>query len=305
MGGSGSRSTFSDVSPAELQRRIREAEMEISDREFGPKLAERLNELLARVNDRNEELTSARLKLVKESLGDEFEEAFELKYGGSVAKHTFVDGLSDVDLLLVVKEEGDPHSILGRVASKLERSAVGAETSTGRIAVTLTYPDGEEIQLVPAIRTNDNLHVPAWNANEWSRIDPDKFRRGLSKRNASTAMKVVPTIKLAKAVTATLPEDQRLSGYHIESMAIAAFRNYEGPMTVEKMLPYFIKSMSQLIKTPIRDSSGQSVHVDEYLGRANSEKRRQISQNLDRIARRMDNATAGASMEEWNAILGE
>jgi Second Messenger Oligonucleotide or Dinucleotide Synthetase domain len=265
MGGSGPDSTFSQISPAELRKRVRDAEMSAADRDFGPKVAECLNGFLARVTDRNIEATTRRLEAVKNSLKEKLEGSFDLKYGGSVAKHTYVDGLSDVDMLLVMKDVDDPRSILDKVASKLRDDNIGADISTGRIAITLTYPNGDEIQLVPAIRTEEKLHVPAWDENEWSPIDPDKFREGLSKRNKASGMKVVPTIKLAKAVNATLPENQRLSGYHIESMAIAAFRNYDGPMTVEKMLPYFVRSMSALVKTPIRDSSGQSVHVDGYL----------------------------------------
>ena len=88
-------------------------------------------------------------------------------------------------------------------------------------------------------------------------------------------------------------------------MAISAFREYPGPYVVEKMLPHLFKSMTELVRSPMRDSTGQSVHVDEYLGKADSEKRRELSHVLDRVARRMDNASAAASLERWNAIFGE
>jgi hypothetical protein len=307
MGGSSPHSTFSSVSPDDLRKKIRDAELEAAEREFSPKLARRLNQLLSRVNDRDEVKTSARLDEVKAILRDELETEFALKFGGSVAKHTYVDGLSDVDMLLVVKEQTDkPRPLLDQLSTHLAGALAGrAKITTGRMAVTLTYSDGDEIQLVPAIREKNKLHVPRWSKNEWSPIDPEKFRLGLTKRNADCGMKVVPTIKLAKAINATLPEKQQLSGYHIESMAIAAFKNYSGPKVVEKMLPHFFTNMAELVKTPMRDSTGQSVHVDADLGKANSDERRRLSQVLDRIARRMDNATAAQSLDQWNAILGE
>jgi hypothetical protein len=251
--------------------------------------------------------TSARLDEVKAILRDKLETEFALKFGGSVAKHTYVDGLSDVDMLLVVKEQTDkPRPLLDQLSTHLAGALVGrAKITTGRMAVTLTYSDGDEIQLVPAIRDKDELHVPRWSKNEWSPIDPEKFRLGLTKRNADCGMKVVPTIKLAKAINATLPEKQQLSGYHIESMAIAAFKNYSGPKVVEKMLPHLFTRMAELVKAPMRDSTGQSVHVDADLGKASSDERRRLSLVLDRIARRMDNATAAQSLDQWNAILGE
>jgi hypothetical protein len=224
MGGSSPHSTCSSVSPDDLRKRIRDAELEAAEREFSPKLARCLNDLLSRVNDRDDVKISGRLDDVKDTLKGELDTEFVLRFGGSVAKHTYVDGLSDVDMLLVMKEQTDnPRPLLDHLAGRLQATLKDrAMVSTGRMAVTLTYSDGDEIQLVPAIRDKEGLHVPKWSRNEWFPIDPEKFQEGLTKRNAACAMKVVPTIKLAKAINATLPEKQRLSGYHIESMAITA-----------------------------------------------------------------------------------
>ena len=116
-------------------------------------------------------------------------------------------------------------------------------------------------------------------------------------------MKLVPTIKLAKAVLGTLPEKQRLSGYHVESLAIAAFRNYDGPKTVAAMLPTFFEKARDLVRSPIRDSTGQSVHVDAYLGSADSPSRLAASHVLSRIAKRMHNASANMSHDQWSALF--
>jgi len=304
MGGSAHHSTFSSLTPDELRHKIREAELEAARTKFMPKLAEWLGSLLAKFNNRDQKQTEKHLSIIKEALSTEFEGDFELRYGGSVAKHTFVDGLSDVDMLLIYRgnEHPDPANLIRDIARLLRK--IDAEISIGTIAVTAKFSKGEEIQLVPAVREEGKLHVPRWSANEWSPIDPQKFRDGLAKRNAACAQRLIPTIKLAKSINATFPEDLRLSGYHLESMAISAFKGYDGPKIVEQMLPFYFRQMATLVKTPIKDSTGQSVHVDSDLGKANSQKRRQLADNLDRVARRMENAVAAQSLDQWKAILG-
>ncbi len=46
------------------------------------------------------------------------------------------------------------------------------------------------------------------------------FQQALTKRNQQCGGKLVPTIKLAKAINGQLPANQALSGYHMESLAI-------------------------------------------------------------------------------------
>ena len=110
--------------------------------------------------------------------------------------------------------------------------------------------------------------------------------------------------KACKAVVRQLPPTQRLSGYHMESLAISAFRDYAGPKTTIAMLPTFFERSKELILNPIRDRSGQSIHVDAYLNEANSDSRQTMSHILGRLARRMRNATAAGSTEQWRALFG-
>jgi hypothetical protein len=161
------------------------------------------------------------------------------------------------------------------------------------------------IQLLPAVKTDGvHVHVPSSRTEGWSKINPVAFQEVLTKRNEQCGGKLVPTIKLAKAVNGQLPESQRLSGYHMESLAIAAFRDYQGPRTTTAMLPAFFERSKELILSPIKDKSGQSIHVDGYLGAANSDVRQTMSHVFDRLARRMRNATAAGSTEQWRAMFG-
>lgn len=307
MGGSSGTFGGSGRSPAEIAQKLKR-DAEAGAAGFDTVLAEEFSNLLSRYNARDTEEVRERLEEIKAALGVDLEGTFDTMFGGSVAKHTYVDGISDVDSILVISGEladADPHEVLKKVGDTLYDALQGAsEISTGRVAVTVKYLDGPEIQLIPAIKKNEKLHVPAWQMNSWSPIDPEQFRDGLTKRNAECAGKVIPTLKLAKAINANLPEAVRLSGYHIESLGVAAFRGYPEERTTVRMLPYFFKQASTLVLTPMTDRTGQSVHVDEYLGAANSEARVALSHTLARIHQRMLNASAAQSSERWLDLFG-
>ncbi|MGH7846924.1 MAG: CBASS oligonucleotide cyclase, partial [Candidatus Binatia bacterium] len=139
----------------------------------------------------------------------------------------------------------------------------------------------------------------------WSRIKPEAFFGQLTRSNERCGGKLVPTIKFIKVVNQTFPETVRLTGYHIESLAIEAFRNYKGALNTKAMLKHFFEDSTNRVLKPITDRTGQSVYVDEYLGAANSQKRRLVSDALDRILRQMKNADASRSREQWLRIVGE
>jgi Second Messenger Oligonucleotide or Dinucleotide Synthetase domain len=309
-GGGGGSSTFRRHSPDTLREAVRKAEDESSVKQFEVKLGGTLTELLGAYNSRDAEAVKDRLDAIRAALQGEIEGTFDSLFGGSVAKHTYVDGLSDIDSLILLNdsalENHSPQRALEKMAAIVGAALPGTATVThGRMAVTVDYGDGMIVQLLPAIKGADgHVHVPSSRRDAWSEINPMAFREALSKRNAECGNKLVPTIKLAKAIHGELPEGQRLSGYHIESLAIAAFRGYTGEKSTSAMLPALFERARDLVLSPIKDSTGQSLHVDSYLGPANSPERLASSHLLGRLARRMRNATAAASVPQWRALFG-
>jgi Second Messenger Oligonucleotide or Dinucleotide Synthetase domain len=311
MGGSGGiGGAFVNRSPSELREQVRNAENKTANAAFDAELSTAFGGLLGVFNGRDAEAVKNRLENIKAALKDGIEGSFDQLFGGSVAKHTYVDGLSDIDSLVLINEttleDRTPQQVLSQMRQVIkENLGEAADVSAGRMAVTVAYRDGMVIQLLPAIRTVDNrIQVPSSRSEAWSKINPVTFSEVLTRRNAECANKLVPTIKLAKAIMGQLPESQRLSGYHIESLGIAAFNQYAGEKTTSAMLPIFFEQAGKLVLSPIKDRTGQSVHVDEYLGPANSDQRRAASHLLDRLARRMRNATAAASIAQWQAMFG-
>jgi hypothetical protein len=310
MGGSGSGGPFRSRTPQVLAKLVRKAQDASSAAGFEVELSAALTELLGAFNDRNVELVQERLDDVKRVLEGSIEGTIDQIFGGSVAKHTYVDGLSDVDSLLIINDSGlklaNSRDVIARISNILQkRVGEKATVSHGQMAVTLEYQDGMTLQLLPAIQSRGGkLRVPSSSGEGWSQIDPKAFQEALTRRNIECASKLVPTIKFAKAINGTLPESQRLSGYHVESLAIAAFRNYKGPKTTAAMLPVFFEKAKDLVLSPIRDSTGQSVHVDEYLGDKNSQNRLNTSHILGRIWKRMRNSSAAESIAQWRGLFG-
>ena len=302
MGG-GSGSSYRNWKSDRLVAAVRK-DAEDSAAEYEAQLARYFAELLGAFNDRDVELVRERLDTLKAALEDELEAAFDQMFGGSVAKHTYVDGLSDIDSLLVINDSKlvgqAPEKVLGKLVDILrEHLGDDATVEHGRMAVTTTYPDGMVIQLLPAVRTKSGVRIPAGKEGKWSETYPDEFRDALVKSNSSCGGKLIPTIKLAKAIIGNLPEKYQLSGYHVESLALAAFDDYKGEKTTVNMLPHFFDRAKDLVLKRIHDVSGQSTHVDDYLGTDGSSMRQQVSHVLGGVTKRMRTASAGRSKGQW------
>jgi len=229
-------------------------------------------------------------------------------FGGSVAKHTYVDGLSDIDALVILSEEGlgkkSPRVALGRLAralqDKLSNGSV-EQIEKGTIAVTVSYRDGTKIQLLPAVRAGEKVAIPNANGTGWNETKPRLFGRALTKANERLNGVLIPAIKLAKSVIGAFPKQKRLTGYHVESLSLETFKGYRGPKTVKALLMHFFRAGSERVKRPIADITEQSRVVDGYLGEANSSERRTASGALAGVAQRLESAS---SVEQWKAILG-
>ncbi|WP_292369686.1 CBASS oligonucleotide cyclase [Methanoregula sp. UBA64] len=274
---------------------------------------EKINEKLSVYNDRDTEIHREHLKDIRKIIEDDNEGSIELKFAGSVSKHTYIDGLSDVDVLVLVNNselaDKSPQEIKIYLKSVLQKRLKHVkEIHTGSLAITVIFSDGTEIQLLPALKRGEGYRIQEEKRNSWSNVTrPDKFAAKLTETNQNCGQKVIPVIKIAKSINSQLPEDQQLSGYHIESLAIKIFRGYpeDAPRTPKFMLKYFFEKATVEVKTQIKDSTHQSIHVDDYLGPNDSLQRKNVSDTLKRISDRMKNADSNANIEEWEKILGD
>jgi hypothetical protein len=305
MGGGGGYFSGS-VDPQRLAQKTREAESAAEDATFRSAVEKLLADQLSQFNSRDINGTQKIFETVKKDLASVIEGTVDLLFAGSIQKHTYVDGLSDVDGLVLFDRKDiagkSPTELKAFLAKQLQERYGKDSVYVGNLAVTLTI-NGKQIQMVPAMKDGAGFKISDAKGSSWARINPQNFSKALTAANRNMDNKLVPCIKLVKAIVSGLPEQRQLTGYHTESLAINLFKNYSGEKTPREILRHFFENAGTHIRQPITDSSGQSVHVDEYLGEANSVQRRIIADSFDRIARRMKNADGAKSMDRWKEFF--
>lgn len=307
MAGSGGR-YFPDYTPSEFREKVREADAEDRDEAFESNANQLMSDYLAQFNARDAAAINKVLEKIRTELSNFLEGTVDLLFGGSVAKHTYVDGLSDVDALLLlnanVAAEQSPAKIRQDCGQHLEGIFGKGNVKVGQLAVTVNAGD-HEIQLLPAIRTGEHFKIGSANGTDWERIRPRVFAGKLTEANGRLGNKLVPMIKLAKAAIAQLPDQKKLSGYHVEALAVKVFEGYSGELTTRAMLKHFFDKAPGHLSQPIPDVTGQSDHVDGYLGEAGSLQRRVAADACGRIGRRMRNADSAKDLSLWRQLFGD
>lgn len=310
MGGSGGGFFYGDNSknPNELIAQIKRDQEQAKAREFESKVNQLINNTLKSANDRDIEAVNTHLDVMIKALNKEIDGTVETVFGGSVAKHTFVDGLSDVDVMVVLNNselsEKKPSEVYRYFGKQLEIRFPQTEIKIGKVAISVKFSDGIEIQLLPSIKTETGLKIVQSNEDSWSRIvKPIKFAEKLVSVNQSCNGKVVPVIKLVKSIVSEFPEKRQMRGYHIESLAVSIFSNYTGEKTSKSMLKHFFEKAVSRVLSPIKDKTGQTLNTDSYLGAKDSLERKSISDSLSGILRKIESAERSGNMDQWKEIL--
>ncbi|MBI4965460.1 MAG: nucleotidyltransferase [Desulfomonile tiedjei] len=304
MGGGGGKSSGSRPSAGS------QVEQQVRETEYTQELNQFLKEKLSEYNRRDSEAINRHVETLKQKLSAEIEDFVELKFGGSVSKHTYVNGFSDVDILVNVKgtelEDYSPNDLLSYFAERIKERLPDTDIHVGSMAVTVSYSDGTQIQLLPSLRTATGLRVPDPEGNNWSNVvRPLTFAKKLTEVNMNCGGQVVPVIKLFKAIQQSMPSNAQLTGYHIESLALNAFRDYSGTRSYQEMLKHLFEYAAENVSRPISDSTRQSLHVDDYLGAADSTERQRVAAFLGRMGKRLASADAKMDLTVWQGHFGD
>jgi hypothetical protein len=279
-----------------------------SKHEYEVEVEDILHQALEHFNDRDIDAIHQHLNSIEQALSKELEGSIDLIFGGSVSKHTYVNGLSDVDMLVCLNDrslEGKrPAEVLAYFEQMIKNRLPQTSVKVGDLAVTVTFSDGHQIQLLPATRAGTGYKIAEPAGGQWSNIiSPEKFASKLTQVNRTQEGKVIPTIKLIKSLNEELPKQSRLSGYHIESLAIEIFKNYSGSNNLKSMVQHFMQCAQGEILHPIADKTGQSRHVDDYLGSTGSDERQKASKAIGSIAKRLDQADNTNSSDVWEEMI--
>ena len=306
MGGSGAK--WSPSKARDDAQQLRREEAGALSAAYDADVNAYLGDLLRGYNDRDAGALATHLEQIQASLETALDADLTLKMGGSIAKKTYVEGFSDIDALVMLDETGlseeSPAAAKAFLASRIRERFPNTEVVEGSMAVSVRFND-MEIQLLPALRSGDAVKLGSPSGKAWALIKPRAFTRKLSALNGELAGKLVPTIKLAKAMIYALPDSQRLSGYHVESLAVGVFKEYQGPRTYRAMVRRFFEGAAEAVLRPMTDRTGQSGFVDSDLGPARSTARLVVSDAFSRIARRMANADGAGDTDSWQRFFGD
>ena len=263
-----------------------------------------LRDKLRDYNDRDIEAINRHIRGLRDALEQTGNDVLPTRFGGSVSRHTYVDGLSDVDGLIRINDSSlagqSPKAVIQKMAELIQRRMPNTKVWTGNLAVTVKYTDGHEIQLLPAIRTRNGYRIANPTRNEWGGvIHPERFAQKLSQVNQANRGQVIPAVKLTKALAHRLIRSDRdkITGYHIESLAVEAFRNYRGPTDLKSMVSHLTDYSATAVHQPIRDSTGQSRYVDDYMGGQGSAARQRAVANFRRMQDSLDRCASKAELD--------
>ena len=263
-----------------------------------------LRDKLRDYNDRDTEAINRHIRVLRDALEQTGNDVLPTRFGGSVSRHTYVDGLSDVDGLVRINDSSlagqSPQAAIQKMAELIQRRMPNTKVETGSLAVTVKYTDGHEIQLLPAIRTISGYRIANPTRNEWSGvIHPERFAQKLTQVNQANRGQVIPAVKLTKALAHRLIRSDRdkITGYHIESLAVEAFRNYRGATDLKSMVRHMTDHSATAVHQPIRDSTGQSRYVDDYMGGQGSAARQSAAANFRRMRDSVDRCASKADLD--------
>lgn len=303
MGGSGgggygraARWRLADLETSLQRTRQREREAAV---------AELIDDALEAINQIDTEALNRHKQTILDALNDQFDGVYDLRGGGSYTRRTYVSGLSDVDVLLDLGEHAasdissrdDPQALLKEMETRIRQRLPLTNVTAGKMAVTVRFSDGSELQVLPAFREGQAYRVPDALGDGWAVTRPRVFAHLLSERSRQIGGGLRRCIKLAKLICAN--EGVEIRSYHLENMALKAFEHYAGPKTMPSMLRHLFSQAKVLALTPMPDVTGQDTHVDRYLGTASA--RRSVAQQLVRIEQTI---SAGEDdPDTWRSLL--
>lgn len=266
-----------------------------------------LQELLSEeINQKDTEKINQRKEKILRKIKEEFEGSFDLTTGGSYSRHTYVNGLSDIDILInlgnysdsKIPQKENSKKVLEYVAEILRKRYSRTEIIVGKMAVTLRFSDGIEIQVLPAFQYHSGYKIPDPKSGGWVTTFPDRFKERLTRLNQNYGNRVKPTIKLVKYLLNK--NNVEISSYHLENIALKAFEKYNGNLTYSDMVLYLLNYAKRRVLKRMSDPSGQSDYVDEYLGGSFSPNRTNLARKIGKIESRLKEAE---TREEWERII--
>ena len=287
--------------PAGLEDSLAQTRQQAAEAE----VAAVFRDALAQINQIDTEALNKHKEGIFQALKSTFEEADRLVGGGSYSQHTYVNGISDIDMLFIldtfsaskIPNKENSKAVLADMEKRLRQRFPNSQIKSGRMAVTIKFSDGLEVQVLPAFRYHSGYRVPDYRGDGWTLARPNIFSKLLQQRNKEMGGQLVPCIRLAKQICDN--HGLEVKSYHLSNMAVKAFEQYTGPRSNEEMLRHLFNKAKELTATRTRDITGQGTYVDGYL--TSNAQRIRLAQQLGAIEQQI--ARAEGNGDRWRKLL--
>jgi len=146
-GGGGGRGGGGEDGTTSLDDLEQKAHDYVDSSEYEIEINNYFQDLLKDFNDRDVDGIKKHLETIIAALETEID-IINLLFGGSIQKHTYINGLSDVDILAILDDASyknmTPNEVLKKFSDRLKQRLPNTQISTGNLAVTIEFTDGHK-----------------------------------------------------------------------------------------------------------------------------------------------------------------
>lgn len=237
---------------------------------------------------------------------------------GSYARHTKTKKLRDVDIFLVVRDDGadaglrdqTPWSALSCLQRHLADGYRSPPPAIGRRSCTVEFSSTDEVPSFDVVlsfeRTEGGYWIPDRTCGEWIASDPSIHKTKATAKNADCAGRWIPVVKMIKGLNREWERPVRPS-FLLEVMALDLIRAPFGRYQDEIVL--FLANAAQRIEDEWPDPAGLGPDVNSSMSDA---EKRVAAQRLGEalaIAERAvdleDDGTYAAAIAQWRELFGD
>ncbi len=249
----------------------------------------------------------------------------DTRLSGSYARHTAIELIQDVDVLVFVPEtelDRTPNAVLLELHGVLRDFPGGAIDTRGqRRSVRITLEsDDLRLDIVPSVLDGDlgePLRIPDRHQEQWIRSDPLGYAERLSGLNQENGAKLVPLVKLMKAWRDEQMQRRRPKSYVLEVILLEGVQDGSLHLcdrgtaeNVHDAFTYITNRFEELMDTGkeaprVRDPQIPDTYITKGWERAAFETFMARAREARRAAKRALAAEDDAeASEEWQRVFG-
>lgn len=256
------------------------------------KILIKIKDFLRKTNKKQIQEIQDQINKISKILEKEIDLFKKLSFSGSILKETYVHGLSDIDIFVLLKKDnsidGKPKTIQSKIFRILKKNFPSQRIKNNKEAIDF-FIKNTKIQIVPILYEKQKISFPFKGGENWRRINPNLFIDLLKKEDKKFKGRITTSIKIIKIILSKYPKRIQINGHHLEVLSYLSCKNLQDKkMSLLELISNILSYVSKRIVNPIKDSSKQFKFVDGYLGKERNLKRKNISKNLEKVLKKLN-----------------